>query len=136
MASAYSLADHASLTDAEVVALFEPHREWEPEEFASLPGPGRHFVYYLHAILPGVCPIMQDSACVYIGVTSNLRARMRNHSQKWWWRSIHPDLVEFDEQPSRAVAEIEEARAIATYNPDLNVSLGVGRKLSSVLVER
>lgn len=136
MASRYSLAHHPSLTDAEVVALFEPDLEWEPEELATLPGLGRHFVYYLHAIIPGVCPIMQDSACVYIGVTSNLRARMRSHSQKWWWLRIHPDLVEFDEHPTRAEAEVSEARAIAMWNPDLNVSLGVGRRLSSVLVER
>lgn len=136
MATAYSEADHSTLTDAEVVALFDPNVTWDSDQISQLPGAGRHFVYSLHAIIPGVCPIMEDSACVYIGVTSNLRARIRSHSRKWWWPRIHPDLVEFIEYPTRAAAERAEAWGIKEHDPDLNVALGVGRRLSSLVAER
>ena len=107
----------------------------DADYIADLPGPGRHFTYMLFAPIPGVCPY-EELATVYVGVTSNLRARMRSHSRKWWWDSILRDCCEFAEWPSREMAERMERRSIQFSNPDLNVSLGVGRKLSSLLAER
>lgn len=107
----------------------------DADYIADLPGPGRHFTYMLVAPIPGMCPY-EEVATVYVGVTSNLRARMRSHSRKWWWQCVLRDGCEFAEWPSREMAERMERRSIHFQNPDLNVSLGVGRKLSSLLVER
>lgn len=97
--------------------------------FDDLPRRGRHFAYHLGHELNE-----DEMVSIYIGVTSNLRARMRDHGRKWWWPMVN--CVEFVEQPSRAEAERWEREMIAFYNPDLNVSLGVGRKRSSLEVQR
>lgn len=135
---AESLCNYRPLDPEEAAehAAFDHEAVIDDDFIDDLPGKGRHFVYYLHAAVPGVCPYAGSSVTVYVGVTSNLRARMRAHSKRWWWQCVLRDLVEFEECQSREHAEFEERRGIHFDNPDLNVSLGVGRKLSSKVVNR
>ena len=116
-------------------ADFDHEAGIDAEYIADLPGAGRHFTYMLFGATPGVCPY-EAAAPIYVGVTSNLRAQMRAHSKKWWWSCVLRDRVELVEHQTRADAEDWERRMIADENPDLNVALGVGRKLSSLVVER
>lgn len=85
----------------------------------DLPGHGRHFVYHLCGRLPGVDP-EEAIAHVYVGVTSNLRARLRTHARKWWWPVIDLDLGEYIEHPTRAEAEADEAEMIRWLQPAMN----------------
>lgn len=78
-----------------------------------------HFVYTLNARLPGVDP-EQDFAHVYVGVTSQLRDRLRSHARKWWWSALDLDLSEFLEFPTRRAAELAERDLIRSYQPAIN----------------
>lgn len=82
---------------------------------SALPGAGRHFVYSLYAGTP------DEPVCVYVGVTSNLRARVRAHAKKWWARTIDLNLSEFEEYPTRSQANAEELRAIRLKRPHANI---------------
>lgn len=117
-----------TIEELEAIEVFR-YSPLTAEEIGALPGKGRHFVYSLYAIRPGVCPVMEEMAPVYVGVTSNLRQRMRAHAKRWWWSSIPADAVEFIEYPTREIADRAEMQTIRDLNPDLNVALGVGRKL-------
>lgn len=80
---------------------------------------GRHVVYYLYARLPGLDP--EDGVeCVYIGVTSNLRARIAAHARKWWWPTIDPGLTYLEEHATRRAAEEAERVAIHQHQPAMN----------------
>lgn len=87
----------------------------------TLPGSGRHFVYTLRARKPGVdLDDIDDHYCVYIGVTSNLRQRLRTHSRKWWAAAVDPAVCDFEDFPSREYAEYIESRAIRFNCPEMN----------------
>ncbi len=86
----------------------------------SLPGAGfGHWVYFLNAAIPGE-PDDGATQSVYVGVTSNLRARLLQHSRKWWWSAICPDLCYFDSYVQRSDAEEAEKEAIREYQPAMN----------------
>lgn len=84
----------------------------------SLPQVG-HFTYHLAARLPGVDP-EEGVAHVYVGVTSNLRQRLRSHARKWWWQAVDLDLCDFEEHATRQEAERVEADLIRWYQPAMN----------------
>jgi hypothetical protein len=81
--------------------------------------PGEHIVYHLCARLRGVAP-EQEVAHVYVGVTSNLPARIRAHSRKWWWPTIDADLSCLEAFPTRADAEAYERQLIHWHQPAMN----------------
>lgn len=84
----------------------------------ELPGPGRHFVYWLATIPPG--RDAERAELIYVGVTSDLRSRMRSHSRKWWWPVIDLGLLALEEHPSRQEANEAESRDIHLYQPAMN----------------
>lgn len=84
----------------------------------SLPNSG-HFVYHLCGLKPGVDP-EEDTVSIYVGVTSDLRSRMRAHSRKWWWALVVPDLCELLEMPTRPEANALERSMIGWYLPEMN----------------
>lgn len=91
----------------------------DPSEcFGDLPTNG-HYVYRLSARIPGVDPEWHMQT-VYIGVTSNLRRRMREHSRRWWWAAVDYDLSEFVDYPTRAAANAAELREIDADQPPIN----------------
>ncbi len=94
----------------------EPRRDSRWIE--SLPNVG-HFVYHLIGYKPGVSS-EEAVEHIYVGVTSNLRSRMKSHSRKWWWTAVVPDLCYFDERPTRKEAEAEERVCIREDQPAMN----------------
>lgn len=86
-------------------------------EHKTFPGAGRHFVYHLCA------PDPSDPEAVvhlYVGVTSNLRQRLRQHSRKAWWPLVDLDSSEFIEHPDRESADEDEVLLIGWYQPVVN----------------
>lgn len=88
-------------------------------DFDALPRAGRHFVYFLCARKAGHDPA-EAIVYVYVGVTSDLRSRMRAHSRRWWWPGIDHDLTAFVEFPTRAEANTAERDAIELHQPEMN----------------
>jgi hypothetical protein len=85
----------------------------------ALDPPHPHVVYHLCGVIPGVDPD-EDTASIYVGVTSNLRHRLRAHSRKWWWTAVVPELCEFGPYLTRAEAEDAEKASIRFYQPAMN----------------
>jgi len=78
-----------------------------------------HWVYALFAPLPGNASAV-EAQCVYVGMTSSLRHRLRSHASKWWWPTIAPHLCRFIECDTRKDAVALEARLIVELKPALN----------------
>lgn len=72
-----------------------------------------HCVYKLYA---------SDGEPLYIGVTSDLHRRMREHRRQalWWGWVARSVIVRY---PSRQAAELAEAAAIASEGPAFNVKV-------------
>lgn len=85
----------------------------------DLPTEG-HWVYHLCGVLPNVDP-REELEDIYVGVTSNLRQRIRSHSRKWWFVAVVRDLSEFIEVPTRQQAEALERDLIRLYEPAINI---------------
>lgn len=64
-----------------------------------------------------------ESQCLYIGVSSNLAARLRAHQRKWWWSAVDLSASCFHRYESRAVAEFTEAHDLNEYRPLFNVDI-------------
>ncbi len=103
---------------AAVAGLAATKRVLEPEWVSRLPSCG-HFVYHLCGIKPGYTP-EEDIVSIYIGVTSDLRARLRGHARKWWWIAVVPSLCEFTDYAFREEAEMWERIYIRQYQPEMN----------------
>lgn len=97
----------------------------------SMPDEG-HWVYHLCGRIPGVDP-EECLADIYVGVTSNLRQRLRSHSKKWWFVAVERDLSEFLEMPTRQAACDLERNLIQFYEPSMNIMGLVKRPLPHML---
>lgn len=75
------------------------------------PDRGRHLVYWLAT---------SRGELVYIGVTSNLPARIESHRRKWWWPVIDMAHAYFEEHETREAANTAEARDIWEHRPPAN----------------
>lgn len=80
---------------------------------------GPHVVYHLCGLIPEVDP-EERLAHIYVGVTNDVRQRMRAHSRKWWWPLVVPQWCEFTEHQDRAAAEAHEREMIRWYQPEVN----------------
>lgn len=80
---------------------------------------GPHVVYHLCGVIPGVDP-EERLAHIYVGVTNDVRQRMRAHSRKWWWALVVPEHSEFLEYQERKDAEACERDLIRMYQPEVN----------------
>lgn len=87
---------------------------------ATLPNQG-HWTYALFARVPGVDP-EEKVQPVYVGVTDDLRSRLRAHSRKWWWRALDLELSELLSYPTRDAAERAERESIRSWQPAMNRS--------------
>jgi hypothetical protein len=94
-------------------------RVLEPEWVSRMPSAGRHFVYTLWGRKPGFDP-EEDLVCIYVGVTSDLRARLGAHSRKWWWVAVDPESCEFEECFTREEANLIEKQTIRMWQPEMN----------------
>ena len=97
----------------------QPYRQATPDWVDALTQFAPQVVYHLVAALPGVDP-EQATASVYVGVTADLRSRLRAHSRKWWFATVVPELCEFSEHATRAQAEAAERAMIRWYQPAMN----------------
>jgi len=60
----------------------------------------------------------ERGSLLYVGMTDEYERRMRNHSEKWWWREVRRiDTTDFK---SRAEAKAAETRAIKSERPLYN----------------
>lgn len=91
---------------------------WDPRKPWTIPTEWS-WVYHLCAPLPGVAP-EEEVVHLYIGVTDNLRARMKQHSRKWWWASVDFKLCEWLPFHTRAEANQAERDMILDYEPEMN----------------
>lgn len=98
----------------------DPATPFTDELIDALPRSG-HFVYQLVGRLPGIDPFEGDAAQLYVGVTGNLRARLRAHSRKWWWVVVDYSLCAFDDHSqTRVEAEQLERDMIRMFQPAMN----------------
>lgn len=94
-------------------------QEWVAGWLASEGWRGPEFVYRLYGVLPGAPPEW-EIAPIYVGVTRNLKARMRSHSKRWWWAAVRLDLSEVTGHATRAEALAEELAMIRELHPPMN----------------
>ena len=76
-----------------------------------IPPPLDHCVYLL---------TRRDHVVIYVGVTSNLFARLGEHAKKTWWPEVA--MIQVESFDTRALADMREAHLIATLNPFYNVA--------------
>jgi hypothetical protein len=89
-----------------------------------VPPPYPHCVYLL---------TRRDQVVIYVGVTSNLFARLGQHSQKSWWAEVFG--IQVEAFPSRGEADAREDHLISLIAPFYNVAgnnVGLARHLEEL----
>jgi hypothetical protein len=85
--------------------------------------PGQHVVYWLCARIPVPDKDGLDLVVVYVGVTSNLSARLAAHRRtKWWWKALDLSETQVEHHATRAEANAAEVEWITLLKPAMNIA--------------